>query len=191
MKYNDIKKKEIKNNNYIKNIFYNGLFVIVLVLFGTLITSKNEILKANIYKNIYNDSINFAEAKKIYNKYAGSVIPFENIIKEKEVFNESLKYNEVSNYDEGVKLSLDSNYSIPILSDGIVIFIGNKDNLNKTVIIEDENGIDHYYGNLDTVNVKIYDYVSKNDLLGTAKDNTLYLLFSKDGKYLDYKEFLK
>ena len=61
----------------------------------------------------------------------------------------------------------------------------------KTVIIEDENGIDHIYGNLDNVNVKLYDYVDKNDLLGTASNNTLYLLFSKDGKYLDYKEFLK
>lgn len=191
MKINDIKKKEVKKNNIIKNNALSGLLVIIFVLFGTLITNKNEIMKANIYSKIYNDSLSFSKVKKLYNKHIGAVIPFENIIKEKEVFNESLKYNEVSNYDEGVKLNLDSNYSIPLLSDGIVIFIGNKNNLNKTVIIEDENGVDHYYGNLDTINVKLYDYVSKNDLLGTAKNNTLYLLFSKDGKYLDYKEFLK
>ena len=181
----------MKKNSFIKIFVYKNMFVIALVLFGTLITTKSDMVKANIYKNVYNDNISFSKIKNVYNQYAGSIIPFENIIKEKEVFNESLKYNEVSNYDNGVKILLDKNYSIPILKDGIVVFVGNKDNLNKTVIIEDEDGVDYYYGNLDSINVKIYDYVSKNDLLGTASNNTLYLLFSKDGKYLDYKEFLK
>lgn len=175
----------------IKTSLYKGFIVIILVLFGTLTTSKSDNVKAKIYENVYKNSINFAEIKGVYTNYIGSVLPFEDIIKEKEVFNENLKYNDISSYDNGIKLTLDDNYSIPILNDGIVIFIGNKDNLNKTVIIEDENGVDTYYGNLDNINVKLYDYVSKNDLLGTAKGNKLYLLFEKDNKYLDYKEFLK
>ena len=36
-----------------------------------------------------------------------------------------------------------------------------------------------------------YDYVEKNAYLGTTKDSTLYLLYQKDGKFLDYKEYLK
>ena len=175
----------------IKNSILKGLTVITIIIFGSLITSKDETIKAQIYENIYNKNINFAEIKKIYNNHIGSVIPFQNIIKEKEVFNESLKYNEINSYDNGIKLSLDNDYAIPILKDGIVIYIGNKDNLNKTVIIEDENGVNISYGNLDSINVKLYDYVSKNDLLGTAKNNTLYMLFEKDNKYIDYKEFLK
>ena len=47
-----------------------------------------------------------------------------------------------------------------------------------------------YYGNLSKVNVKIYDYVSKNDLLGSADNNELYMMFQKGEEYLDYKEFL-
>lgn len=175
----------------IKNSIYKALTVIVVVVFGSLITSKNEKIKAEVYENVYKNNINFAEIKSIYTNYIGSVLPFENIIKEKEVFNENLRYKELSSYDNGIKLTLENNYSIPILNDGIVIFIGNKDNLNKTVIIEDDEGVDTYYGNLDTINVKLYDYVSKNDLLGTASSNKLYLLFEKDNKYLDYKEFLK
>ena len=171
-----------KENNYkFRSIFYRILIVFICVLSGTLIINKNSRIKGFIYNNIYSNNISFLKIKNFYNQKIGSIIPFENII----------KYKEVSKYDNGVKLSLDNNYSIPIISDGIVIFIGEKDNLNKTVIIEDENGINHTYGNLDNINVKLYDYVSKNDLLGTAKDNILYLIFSKNGEYLDYKEFLK
>lgn len=175
----------------IKRSAYKTLAVIIIIMFGSLISLKNESIKANIYNDIYSKNISFAKIRKIYNNKVGSIIPFENVIKEKKVFNEKLKYNDLNTFDQGIKLSLDDNYSIPILKDGIVIFIGNKDNLNRTVIIEDDQGIDYYYGNLEEVNVKTYDYVSKNNYLGTAHDNTLYLLFSKDGKYLDYKEFLK
>lgn len=189
MKYSDLNNK--KENNNFKGIIYRIFLSIIVVAFGTLIIKKNDILKGTIYNNIYNNYLSFAMIKDLYNKHLGTIIPFENIIKEKEVFNEKLKYNDISSYDNGIKLMLNPNYSIPIIEDGIVIFIGNKDNLNKTVIIEDKEGVNYYYGNLDLVNVKLYDYVSKNDLLGTSKDNTLYLLFSKEGKYLDYKEFLK
>ncbi len=174
-----------------KYVFLRGLIVIIVVVFGSLITTKNLVVKNTIYSKIYNSTISFSKIKKKYNNYLGDIIPFQSIIKEKEVFNESLKFKESSIYNNGVKLTLDRNYSIPILNDGIVIFIGNKDNLNKTVIIEDENGVDTYYGNLDNINVKLYDYVSKNDLLGTASNDTLYLLFEKENKYLDYKVFLK
>lgn len=183
--------KENRVKAIITNVVIRLFLVFILVLFGTLIIKKNTNLKGYLYNNIYSNNISFLKIKNYYNKYIGSVIPFENIIKDKQVFNENIKYNNISTYNNGVKLELDSNYSIPIISDGIVIYIGEKDNLNKTVIIEDENGVNHYYGNLDSINVKLYDYVSKNDLLGTAKDNTLYLLFNKNGEYLDYKEFFK
>jgi D-alanyl-D-alanine carboxypeptidase (penicillin-binding protein 5/6) len=47
------------------------------------------------------------------------------------------------------------------------------------------------YGNLDDINVKLYDYVKKGDLLGTVKDNSLYLMFEKDGNVIDYKKYIK
>ena len=174
----------------IKSIIYKLLIVIISVFFTTIISNKNFNIKANIYKNIYNNNLSFAKIKKLYNNLIITVIPFQNIINEKEVFNEKISYKELNNYDRGVELLLEKNYAIPLLSNGIVIYIGEKDNLNKAVIIEDENGIDYIYGNLDKIKVKLYDYVSKGDILGEAKDNKLYLLFQKGDKYLDYKEFL-
>ena len=127
----------------------------------------------------------------MYNEKLGNIIPFQDIFKEKKVFNEDLKYEKLSVYDKGVKLKLSENYAIPIIKGGIVIFVGDKENYGKTVIIQQSNGIDAWYGNLSNVNMKLYDYVSDNDIVGEAKNNYLYLKFQKDGVDIDYKEVLK
>lgn len=184
----------MKNNESLEKLkicFIKGLIVVMVVIFGTLITNKSDNLKANIYENIYDNTISFAKIKKIYNDYAGVVIPFQNMISEKQVFNENIRYYDLSTFNNGIKLTLDNDYPIPIIKDGIVVFIGEKDDLNKTVVIEDEDGVDIMYGNLDKVNVKLYDYVKENDLLGEAYNNSLYLVFKKGDEYLDYKKFLK
>ena len=175
----------------LKIFFIKVLLVGVILIFATLIINKDENKCALIFNNIYNKTLSFASIKNIYNKYAGSVIPFEKIVKTKEVFNEKLIYNEITNFNRGVKLSLDKNYLVPILDDGMVIYIGDKDDYNKTVIVENKDGVNMLYGNMDKINVKLYDYVNKNDVLGTVKNNTLYLVFNKGDEYLDYKEFLK
>lgn len=179
----------MKKNIIIINI-YKIIFVILIVFIGSLITRNSENIKASIYENVYDKHINFAFINSIYNNYIGTVIPFKEITSTKEVFNEKIEYKELNKFDNGIKLTLDDNYGIPIIKSGIVIYVGNKENLNKTVIIEDEDGVNYIYGNLDSINVKIYDYVKENDLLGIADNNTLYLLFKKGDKALDYKEFI-
>ena len=44
---------------------------------------------------------------------------------------------------------------------------------------------------METTTAKLYDYVEKNAYLGTVKGDNLYLAYQKDGKFLDYKEYLK
>lgn len=173
----------------IKRIFYKVLIVIIFIIFGTLIIKKSNNIKDVIYNNVYVNYINFPFIKDLYNSYLGNVIPFQNIIKEEPVFNEKLNYKEKSKYNNGTKLILNNNI-VPIIDSGIVIFIGNKDNFNKTVIIENSDGVEEWYGNLNNINVKLYDYVNKNDILGDTYNNTLYLEFKKDNKSLDYNRFL-
>lgn len=176
-------------NIMIKKIIYKILLVVVLVLFGSLIINKNYNLKSIVYDNVYVNYLNFSKIKNTYNTYLGNIIPFQDIIKDEAVFNEKLKYKDKSTYNNGVKLTLDNNI-VPILDSGIVIFIGNKDNFNKTVIIENSDGVEEWYGNLDNIKVNLYDYVKKNDILGDTNNNTLYLEFKKDNKSLDYNRFL-
>ena len=61
---------------------------------------------------------------------------------------------------------------------------------NNTIIIEDLNGVYIWYGNVSTTSLKLYDYVEKGTYIGEAERN-LYMVFSKDNKYLNYEEFLK
>ena len=79
---------------------------------------------------------------------------------------------------------------VPVLESGIVIFMGEKDGYGNTVVIEQVDGIDVYYSNISTDGIKLYDYVEKGKLLGEAQDEKLYLVFQKDGSYLNYKEYI-
>ena len=45
------------------------------------------------------------------------------------------------------------------------------------------------YKNLNEVEVKLYYYVEKGEILGSISDK-LYINFEKDGKYLSYEKYL-
>ena len=183
-------KKEEKNNSKF-NLFLIKFFIIILSFSLLSISIKKDVkLKNIIYNKVYKSNFSFAYFKNIYNKNIGNIIPFQNIFKEKKVFNEKLEYEKLSRYNKGVKLKLSNNYAIPIIKDGIVIFVGDKD-IGKTVIIQGSDGIDIWYSNLSNINVKLYDYVEENSIIGEAKNNELYLLFQKDGVEIDYNKVLK
>jgi stage IV sporulation protein FA len=186
-------KKENKNNFEKKIIKFLLKLTIITIIFCILsiLVRNNITVKNNIYKYVYNTNMSFSSIKKFYNSHIGNIIPFQNIFEDKKVFNEKLEYKELSTYNKGVKLKLSDNYSIPIIKEGIVIFVGEKDNIGKTVIIQQSDGIDAWYGNLSNINVKLYDYVEDNMLIGEASNNELYLEFQKDGVNIDYKEVLK
>ena len=65
-----------------------------------------------------------------------------------------------------------------------------KEDYGNTIIIEQVDGIDTYYSNINYSNIKLYDYVEKGEALGEAINDNLYLKFEKDGKSLDYKKYL-
>ena len=183
------KKRKVENNNF--KIFMVKFFVILLVFSLATVASKNDAkIKNTIYNKVYNSNFSFAYFKNIYNKYIGNILPFQNIFKQKQVFNEKLEYLSLSKYNKGVKLKLKNNYPIPTIKGGIVIFSGKKDGM-YTVIIQGSNGVDIWYCNLSNTNVKLYDYVEDNQILGEAKNNELYLLFYNGGVEVDYKTVLK
>ena len=125
-----------------------------------------------------------------YQKYFGNILSLDKMIPETtSVFNEKLSYTNQKKYKNGVELTVTSNYMVPILESGIVLYIGEKENYGQTIIIEQIDGVEVYYSNINS-NVKLYDYIEKGNLLGEAKSNKIYLTFQKDGKYLDYKKYI-
>ena len=88
-----------------------------------------------------------------------------------------------------VSLSVGKNYLVPIQESGLVVFIGEKEHYGNVVIIQQINGIDMWYGNINHTDVNLYDYVSKGTPLGEC-DDQLYLLFKQNGEVLNYEKYL-
>ena len=55
-------------------------------------------------------------------------------------------------------LGVEKNLLVPVLESGMVIFVGEKDNYGSTVIIEQVDGIECWYGNVTNLNVKFITY---------------------------------
>ena len=160
-----------------------------------IISKSSTTYKDLIISNIYEKNISFAKIKKIYQKYLGGISPLEKLESitplSTPVFKEELTYTESSIYHDGVKLTVEDNYLVPVQEEGMIVYIGEKENYGNVVIIEGIDGIDIWYGNMESISTKLYDYVEKYSYLGTTKNNTLYLAYQKDGKFLDYQEYLK
>lgn len=183
-------KEENKVKKYLKGLLIRTGIAIAIFLSFAIIYKSNDSLKNKIHKYLYTENISFTKIKKIYNKYLGGIIPLKKEVNTEQVFSEKLKYNNISIYHDGIKLEVSDNYLVPALKEGMVLFIGDKDNYGKTIIIEDLNGIYYWYGNINTTSLKLYDYVEEGSFIGEA-DKTLYMVFSKDDKYLNYEEYLK
>ena len=160
---------------------YKILIVTIITLVVLILMKANTNFKTNFYKYVYDTSINFPSINNLYRKYFGSVINSEE--KSTVVSNEKINYSKIEDYKDGGRLTVGKNYTIPILESGIVVYIGNKDNYNKVVIVQQNNGIDVWYGNINNVNVKLYDYVTKGN-------EYLYMVFKKNGKILPYKDYI-
>ena len=184
--------KEQKIIKYLRNLIHRSLIVIVLFLILAILSKTNEKFKNIIINNLYENHISFTKIKSFYNKYLGGIVPLEKVsINTEPVFNEQLEYDNISIFHDGAKLEVINQYLVPIQEEGMVVFIGEKENYGNVVIIEGLDGVEIWYGNIESTVVELYDYVEKNTYLGQTKDNKLYLAYSKDGIFLDYKEYIK
>ena len=179
-----------------KNFWFKELTKVcfsLIILFTTLIILKAKPqLKNIVYKEVYEKNISFSSINSWYEKYAGSTLPFENLFNNetKPVFNDSLQYSAYNKYLDGAKLTVADNYLVPTLEGGLIIFVGEKENYGNTVIVQQANGIDVWYSNIDNVSVKLYDYIDKGAFIGEVLDNSFYLVFKKDGEVLDYQDYI-
>ncbi|MCI7241284.1 MAG: M23 family metallopeptidase [Bacilli bacterium] len=180
------KPKKFNYRKYINRI----LFLIVLFLINLIIMKKSTTYKDFIYNKVYNNNFSFAKIKEFYNKYLGGVDSLNKVVKNTTpVFNETLTYKSKSKYLDGVKLEVSTNYLVPIIKEGLVVFLGEKEGYGNVIIIQGVDDINIWYGNMSNTSVKLYDYVEKGSLLGEVSNNTLYLVYEKDGKFLDIEEY--
>lgn len=190
-----INKNEKKKPSYLKSLFFKTFIkslVVVILSLGSLIYIKQSDSNKKKFKNIvYNNNLSFAKIYSAYKKYLGDIVPFKNTFKDntKIVSGDTISYSQITKDENGFLLSVSKDYIVNSIYAGIVIKTENSDKYKNIITIQDKNGLNISYGNLNEVSVKIYDYVEKGELLGNC-DDKLYLIFEKDGKYLSYEEYL-
>lgn len=188
----DCSSGENKSRVYVNNLIAR-LILGLIVFFGVIILSNfSKDVNSFVKEHVLKDNISFSKVSNWYNKYFGSIVPLKNVGNDEQtVFNEKIKYNSIKNYQDGYELLVSKNYLVPVVNSGIIVFIGEKEGLGNTVIIQGIDEVDYWYSNVTNLSSNLYDYVNKGDLLGTTKDDKLYLTFKKGNDYLEYDEVVK
>ena len=194
MKYKSLEKLGINKNESKKSVRFiklvnKTLTAIFLGLVFLIVMEYSPKFKSFMQEEVLNKNISFAFFNNIYNKYFGKVLPETNntVVK---VFDEKINYSKKEKYFDGYKLEVANNYLVPVIKSGIVVFIGEKENYGKVIVVEGEDGTTITYGNINNTDIKLYEYVNAGKYLGETKDNYLYLLVLKDGEYIDIEEYL-
>jgi stage IV sporulation protein FA len=92
---------------------------------------------------------------------------------------------------KGIMLETVGNTAVEAVEQGYVHFIGKKDDLEKTVIIQHPDGNESWYGQLESIDVNMYDYVKKGAKLGTVtaaengKSGTFYFALNQGGDFVN------
>lgn len=90
---------------------------------------------------------------------------------------------------KGMVLRVANDEAVQIVGDGWVSFVGKKEGLGNTVIVEHEDGSESWYGFLDKLSIKAKSVVKKGDLLGKTEEKQgqhfLYFAIYKQNTWLD------
>lgn len=187
------KKQKVKcdkGNSFFFFFISKLLICFILFLIFAISINYSSNFKDFVDNYVYKDNFMFSAFRKWYGERFGSILPESNFSSINSVFNPQFIYSNSNLFLDGVVLSVDESYLVPNLFNGVVVFIGNKDNYGNCVVLEDENLVNVWYCNLNNISVSMYDYVSLGSLLGEVNGNSLYLVFEKDGEFLNYKEFI-
>lgn len=196
--YNKKLKKEKKDDDnkstlskFLFTILIKSLIVVLLFLSSMIFIRQNDKNKKIFKEKVYNNSLSFAKIYNLYSKYLGDALPFKDTIKDdtKKVSNEKITYSSIKKEGDDYLLEIPSNYTLQSIKSGIVIEVKKDDKYKNIVKIQDKSGVNITYKNLSEVEVKLYDYVEKGEILGSTSDK-LYINFEKDGKYLSYEKYL-
>ena len=169
-----------------------SLMLTTIIFLTTLIVFKsNKASKEWFINNILNKTFSFAFINEKYEYLFGSSIPFKDLVPTTEpVFSEKLVYSNKVKYEDGVSLTVADNYLVPSLEKGLVIFVGEKEKYGLCVIVQQVDAVEAMYCSLDSVAVKLYDYIDSGMLIGEVNDHNLILIFKDNNGILNYEKYI-
>ena len=165
-----------RDNSWISKM----LLSIIVVLSCLIVTNFDSSIRNEFNSNVLEKNINFGTFKKIYNKFIGGVEEHDTLVVG---LTNLLNYEEI-NGSYKVNVSEDE-----VLAPGIIVYIGDKDEYLNTVIVQGNDGVDIWYSNISLNEYSLYDYVSKNDILGSSLSDHYIISILKNGNKLKYEEY--
>lgn len=180
----------MKKYIYLKYLLTRILISIILVLIISIFIKYNDNNIEYINKYLFKESIHFNKINNLFNKSISNIIKEDNsnIL----VSNIDNLYNlEYSSSREYTTFNTGSDYIVNSLSSGTLVYKGNIDNYEDVIIIQGNDLVDIWYIGIKNSNVNLYDYISKNTIIGTTKEEELKIKLLKDGNLLSYEEYIK
>ena len=178
-----------KKWKYIKGLISRTLIAVIFVLGSIIFTNISAKNKELYQKYVLEDSLEFTKINELYQSLFGSV----DITKkdnDSEVVFGNITYTNIEPFKNGSKLTIGMNEVVNVITSGIVVFIGEKDDLGNTIIIQGNDGVDIWYSNITDTDIKVYDYLESGNILGTSNSDDIYITISKDGEFISYEEYM-
>ena len=186
-----ISKSNPKIQKYLSNLLSKFLLSIIFLMVSIILIKSNSNIKTFYQEDILTKQINFTKFNNFYTKYFGNILPDYTVpsIPTQMASNTEFDYNNGTPYLNGTKLETTENYPVPIITSGIIVFLGEKDSLGPTCIVQGVDGIDIWYSHIDTSSLNLYDYVTEGKILAPTEDDYYYLTIDSNGNYLTYDTY--
>ncbi|WP_026693780.1 M23 family metallopeptidase [Peribacillus kribbensis] len=97
---------------------------------------------------------------------------------------------------QGIMIETDKDSPVEAAKGGTIIFIGEKEKLGKTVVVQHSDKSESWYGHLSTVDVSLYENVPKGKILGKVTNKqegakgTFYLAIKKGSTFVDPRQVI-
>ena len=174
---------------YAKNLISRVVITVIFVLGSIIFTNVSDDNKALYQKYVLEDSLEFTKINELYQRIFGDVDITKKDNPDSEVVFGDVTYRNIEPFKNGVKLTVDMNEAISVIASGIVVFIGEKEDLGNTIIIQGNDGVDIWYSNITENDIKVYDYVEAGSILGSSNSENIYITINKDGEFINYEEY--
>ena len=174
---------------YANNLISRVLITVIFVLGSIIFTNVSDDNKALYQKYVLEDSLEFTKINELYQRIFGDVDITKKDNPDSEVVFGDVTYTNIEPFKNGVKLTVDMNEAISVIASGIVVFIGEKEDLGNTIIIQGNDGVDIWYSNITENDIKVYDYVEAGNILGSSNSENIYITINKDGEFINYEEY--
>lgn len=191
LNHKKISKFNPKVQKYLSNLLSKFLLSIIFLMVSIILIKSNSNIKTFYQEDILTKQINFTKFNDFYTKYFGNILPDYTVpsIPTQMASNTEFDYNNGTPYLNGTKLETTENYPVPIITSGIIVFLGEKDSLGPTCIVQGIDGIDIWYSHIDTSSLNLYDYVTEGKILAPTEDDYFYLTIDSNGNYLTYDTY--